>query len=344
MGNNVRDTTTERFTDRFATIILKTLQNSKGAKMLSRSGAFSSLVKLEEIPSNIIAATVDGPGSKLKLAIKLNQLKNTGECLVAHGENDLGAQGAQPLFMLDYIGGSQPEPKIVEAILNSLAVACERRRIPLVGGEVGVLPDTYRDNQYELLGILIGIARYHQLSEISKVKPGDLIYAFPSGGLGNNGYTVARDALARINLSEYAPQLGSTLAEALLQPTRSYAKIAFEALDQGCDIHALANITGGGIPSNLARVLLPNYQAELSVSSISKGIPPIMEIIRTEGNVPWEIMLREFNLGVGYAIVLPQQATSVLKKVASKHGMYAYQIGKVVAGDGQKVCFDEEWQ
>ncbi len=259
--------------------------------------------------------------------------------LVAMSVNDILVQGAEPMFFLDYVGIGKADKKMLLDIVKGVADGCKQSGCALLGGETAELPGFYQKGEYDLAGFAVGVVERKRLIDGSQVEPGDVIIGLPSSGLHSNGYSLARKALleaAGYKLKDKIPELGKTLGEELLTPTRIYVKpvlAAFMAYKVKRPIRALAHITGGGLIENVPRVLPNGCDAEFNLGSWQ--VPPIFKLIQDAGNVKDAEMFRVFNMGIGMIMVTtPPSVETVLAKL-KKAGCKASVVGRIVKGSGQ---------
>ncbi len=297
-------------------------------EVLRGFGAFGGLwdaQALKAMRHPVLVATTDGVGTKTLLALEWGRLEGLGYDLVNHSVNDLLCQGARPLFFMDYLAAARLEPNILATLLRSLAEACRALGIPLLGGETAEMPGVYREGAWDLAGTLVGVVEREDILGPDRVRPGDWLLALPSSGPHTNGYSLIRKVIAGEDPWVLRPELGESLAEALLRPHRAYLG-EFEAL-KDLELHAIAHITGGGLPENLPRALPKGLGAEIQRGSWP--VPPIFPYLQRLGAIPEEEMYRVFNMGIGLVLVLPEEAAQeALKRVE------AYAIGRVVEGTG----------
>ncbi|MFZ0215867.1 MAG: phosphoribosylformylglycinamidine cyclo-ligase [Candidatus Dormiibacterota bacterium] len=254
---------------------------------------------LHRVPAGggLLAASADGAGTKIKVAIEAGRHQGIGWDLVNHCVNDIATAGATPLFFLDYIGSSHLEPDVLEQLITGLAGACAGAGCALLGGETAEMPDVYQAGDYDLVGFIVG--HVPPGIERAPVRAGDLLVALPSSGLHTNGYTLVRRIFAGQDLDAIVPDLDRSLGEELLEPHRSY-------LDdlRRLDWKAAAHITGGGVPGNLPRALPDGLGAELRRGSWA--VPPIFRLLRDRGRLSEAEMLETFNLGIGMVLVVAE--------------------------------------
>ncbi len=283
--------------------LIKPLARSTfGPQVLGDVGLFGGLFQLQNFREPVLVSSTDGVGTKLKLAVWLDQYQTIGKDVVNQSINDVLTSGARPLFFLDYIAMELLLPERLEALVKGMAEACSEAGCALLGGETSQMSDVFKPGAFELVGFVVGAAEREALLDPSSIKTGDLLIGLPSSGLHTNGYSLVR---AIFNLEEdRSPlykaydELGCTLGEALLEPHRSYWPLLEPVLPL---VKAMAHITGGGAEENLERVMPQGLSARLDWSSWET--PSIFGIIQAAGNVDLAEMRRVFNMGVGMALV-----------------------------------------
>ncbi|MBM7543862.1 phosphoribosylformylglycinamidine cyclo-ligase [Periweissella beninensis] len=294
--------------------------------VLTGLGSFGSLFSL---PANfkepILVAGSDGVGSKLLLAIAAQDHTTIGQDLVAMVVNDILAQGAQPLFLLDYIGTNHVNPQQIATIVGGIAQACQLTKTALIGGETAELPALYGKNHYDLAGFAVGIVEKKDLLDGSKVQVGDVVIGLAASGLHSNGFTLARKILLTDQQKKWADLSKKTQA-ALLNPTKLYGPTVLPLIDKQL-IKGAAHITGGGLLENLPRAFGSDVQVELDLTSWH--IPMIYQTMAQLGKLTFHDLLRTFNLGIGFClIVAPEHVTQVLNQLAA-HNEEAHVIGHI---------------
>ncbi|HEX6315501.1 MAG TPA: phosphoribosylformylglycinamidine cyclo-ligase [Gemmatimonadaceae bacterium] len=299
-------------------------------------GAFGSFGGLFRAPAGdrpLLVASADGVGTKIKVAIESGRHDTIGHCLVNHCVNDILAQGAVPLFFLDYVAFGVLDPAVAEAVVSGIAAGCRENGCSLIGGETAEMPGLYTPPDYDLAGFIVGTVEEAAALGPDRVREGDAIVALASTGLHTNGYSLARRIVReRMGLGvhdEFPGEGGATVADVLLRIHRSYLPILRPHLSR---LHALAHITGGGIPGNLNRALPGNLDAVVETSSWT--VPNVFQRLGSAGDVPRDEQFRAFNMGVGLmAIVAPGDADAVRQSAAAA-GVPAWVAGDVVAGSG----------
>ena len=298
---------------------------------LGAIGAFGGMVR---VPSGyeqpVLVLSTDGVGTKVLVAARAGVHDTVGEDLVNHCVNDILVHGATPLAFLDYVATGQLEPDIAAAIVAGVARGCRAHDITLAGGETAQLPDLYQPGQYDLAGSIVGVVEERNALHGDLVRPGDVLIGYASNGLHTNGYTLARrivfDTL-RLDVLDEFPETGRSVAQVLLDVHRSYATAVTPIISR---LHALAHITGGGIPGNLVRVLPAG--AEAVVDAGGWPWPAVFRVLRRAGDVSLGEMRRVFNLGIGMIAVAGRDDAETAMAAAKRAGIEAWIIGEVRAG------------
>ena len=289
----------------------------------------------------VLVSGTDGVGTKLKIAHSLNCHDTVGIDLVAMCVNDVLTSGAEPLFFLDYLATGKLEASQLAAVVSGIARACRDSGCTLLGGETAEMPGFYSAGEYDLAGFCVGIVEKSQLLDGGKVQIGDVAIGLASSGVHSNGFSLVRKIIDTQGLNwQDCPEIltGSSLGEVLLTPTRLYVKPVLELLRSGLDIHAMAHITGGGIPENLPRCLGKGHSVQIYPESWP--VLPIFRWLAQMGSVNSEAMFNTFNMGIGFVIIVPSDlAQSTINQLQSS-GINAYQIGEVIAGKGEIVGLD----
>lgn len=308
-------------------------------RVLSGLAEFGGLFELGRSWRNpVLVAGTDSVGTKVKIACALERHDTIGQDVVAMCVDDIVCHGAQPLFFLDYIGTGKLEPEHVAAIVTGVATACGQAGCALIGGETAELPGMYAAGEYDLVGCAVGVVERDAIITGAGIQPGFAVVGMMSSGLHSNGYSLARMVLlerAGLALEERVAELGRTLGEELLEPTKIYAPAILAAIEAGARVAGLAHVTGGGIPGNLSRVIPDGLTARIERRKIPGG--PIFSLIQRLGNVADEEMLRTFNMGIGMVAVLPREDVERFCSMVAQHGHEARVIGRVEEGSGEKV-------
>jgi phosphoribosylformylglycinamidine cyclo-ligase len=271
-------------------------------------------------------------GTKLKVAIAAGIHSTVGQDLVNHCVNDILVQGASPLFFLDYIATGKMKPQIVGEILEGLVTACRENGCALLGGETAEMPGMYAAGDYDLAGTIVGVVDRPKLLDGTKVAEGDLLIGLPSSGLHTNGYSLARKIFfddMGLRPADHVPDLGTTVAEALLAVHRSYLKPVLPLVENSL-LSAMAHVTGGGLPDNLPRVLPKDLDAVVNPAAWSW--PPLFRLLQDKGRIAPAEMLRVFNCGIGMVLIVPPARGLEVKSRLDASGEDWKQIGRVQQG------------
>jgi len=308
--------------------------------VLSEIGGFGGLFAVDKTKwvDPILVSSVDGVGTKLKIAFEMDVHHTIGADLVNHCVNDIAVQGATPLFFMDYLATGKLEPEITEKVIEGLAEACKHNGCALIGGETAEMPGFYSDGEYDLAGFIVGAVDRERIITGKTVEIGDVILGLASNGLHTNGYSLARKLLFEVGkytLDSYVNELKGKVGNELLRTHKSYWPAIKRLVDGEC-VSAMAHITGGGITENLPRVLPRGVAAVIDMGSWQ--IPPIFEHLQQLGNVPQEEMFRTFNMGLGMLLVVPSKKFKKAQTVLERAGEKAFTIGRIVKGD-RKVLY-----
>jgi phosphoribosylformylglycinamidine cyclo-ligase len=302
--------------------------------VLAGVGGFSALFDLKSrgYRHPILVSSTDGVGTKLKIAFLTGVHNTVGIDLVAMSVNDILTQGAEPLFFLDYFACGRLSLKIAEAVVRGIATGCRQAGCALIGGETAEHPGDFPVGEYDLGGFAVGVLEKTKIIDRHAVVPGDVLIGIPSSGLHSNGYSLARKVLldkARLKVDQRIPELGRTLGDELLEPTRIYAKIA-RKLFARFPVKGAAHITGGGITGNLPRVLPKGRRAVLERGSWP--VPPVFDLIQKIGRIDRDEMDRTFNNGLGLILVLDRKHADGARQTLKRIGEPSFVIGEVRRG------------
>ncbi len=308
--------------------------------VLSEIGGFGGLFAVDKVKwtDPILVSSVDGVGTKLKIAFEMDVHHTIGADLVNHCVNDIAVQGATPLFFMDYLASGRIEPEITEKVIEGLAEACKHNGCALIGGETAEMPGFYPDGEYDLAGFIVGAVERERIITGKAVEIGDVILGLASNGLHTNGYALARKLLFEVGkytLDSYVNELKGKVGNELLRTHKSYWPAIKRLVDGEC-VSAMAHITGGGITENLPRVLPRGVSAVIEMGSWQ--IPSIFEHLQQLGNVPQEEMFRTFNMGLGMLLVVPSKKFKKAQTVLERAGEKAFTIGRIVKGE-RKVMY-----
>lgn len=296
-----------------------------------RVGAFGGMVRMPPgMRAPTLVMSTDGVGTKVLVAQQAGRFDTVGECLVNHSVNDILVHGARPLAFMDYIAGAALGVEMLADIVEGVARGCRAHGMDLAGGETAQMPGLYAPGHFDLAGTIVGVVEEDEALHGDAVTPGDVLLGYASTGLHTNGYTLARKIASQdlgLGISDPWPGLGQTVADAFLAVHRSYAKAVTPVLPQ---VHALAHITGGGIPGNLVRVLPAGCEAV--VDPASWEWPPLFRLMQEAGRVSTAEMRDVFNLGAGMIAVLPGEAVAAAQAAAAADGVRTWVMGHVEAG------------
>jgi len=308
--------------------------------VLSEIGGFGALFSIDRTKyiDPVLVSSVDGVGTKLKVAFEMGVHHTIGADLVNHCVNDIAVQGAAPLFFMDYLATGRLEPEVAEKVIEGLADACKHNGCALIGGETAEMPGFYPDGEYDLAGFIVGVVERERIITGKTVEVGDVILGLASNGLHTNGYSLARKLffeIAGYTPDTYVNEIKGKVGNELMQTHRSYWP-AIKKLVAGESVAAMAHITGGGITGNLPRVLPRGTSAVIEIGSWP--VLPIFEHLQKLGNVPQDEMLRTFNMGLGMLLIVPSKKFKKAQSVLEKVGEKAYTVGRIVKGD-RKVMY-----
>ena len=293
-----------------------------------------SLKKFSKMKEPLLVSTMDGVGTKIKIAAAMGKWDTVGQDIVNHCSNDVLPIGAEPLFFLDYIAASRIKPETVESIVAGMSKACKEVGCALIGGETAEMPSVYSEGEHDIAGCMVGIVDRKDAIDISKIKAGDVLLALPSNGLHTNGYSLARKVLldeSWMNINEHVKELGCSLGEELLRVHKSYSK-AVLGLSKKVKVKGIAHITGGGLVENLPRILPKGTGAEIDEAKIK--VQPIFDLIQNKGNISKGEMYRVFNMGLGLVIAVEKGNADKAMKMLQKSGQDSYYIGRIVKDEG----------
>jgi phosphoribosylformylglycinamidine cyclo-ligase len=307
------------------------VRGTHGPEVLGKIGGFGGLFApdFRGMREPVLVVSVDGVGTKLKIAFAAKKHDTVGADLVNHCVNDIAVLGARPLFFLDYIGAEKLQPRVFSQLLHGFARACRAAKCALIGGETAQMPGMYRHGEYDLAGCIVGVVDRREIIDGSRIRPGDAILGLPSNGLHTNGYSLARKILferLRLKLSFRIPGLRRTLGRELLRVHRNYQPLLAEVPRR--IVHGLAHITGGGLVDNLPRVLPKDCDAVIDTHTWH--VPPIFQFLREKGNIERAEMYQVFNMGIGMVAVVGKRNLEKAKAM-----LRANVIGRIETGTGK---------
>ncbi|WP_371380693.1 phosphoribosylformylglycinamidine cyclo-ligase [Sporomusa aerivorans] len=306
-------------------------------EVLGDIGGFGGLFALNagKYRQPVLVSGTDGVGTKLKIAFMADKHDTIGQDGVAMCVNDILVQGAEPLFFLDYLAVGKLEPEKVASIVSGVAMACRESGCALIGGETAEMAGFYPDGEYDIAGFAVGVVDRDKIITGEKIKPGDVLIGLPSSGIHSNGYSLVRKIcfeVKQFSVDSYIPELGRTLGQELLEPTRLYPKTCMPLIEK-FDIHGMVHITGGGFYDNIPRVLPSGCGVEVDTTAWPE--PPVFGLLKEWGGVPKAEMYRTFNMGIGMILILAAEDVPAIQAELADRNEKAYIIGKVTAGERQ---------
>lgn len=330
-------------------LMKKHVQSTMRPEVLTNLGGFSgafSIEALKHMEKPTLVSGTDGVGTKLKLAFLMDKHDTVGIDCVAMCVNDIACAGGEPLFFLDYIACGKNYPDKIEAIVSGVAEGCRQSGAALIGGETAEMPGFYPPDEYDLAGFAVGAVDEKDIVTGSDLKKGDVLIGLASSGVHSNGFSLVRqifdlnqekNADNKKALDTYYPQLGQTLGETLLTPTRIYVRTLRQIKEAGVKIKACSHITGGGFYENVPRMLTDGIRAVIQKNSYQ--VPEIFHLMAEKGNVTEQMMYNTFNMGIGMALAVDASQAAKTIEAAKEAGVEAYTIGEMVEGDkGVTLC------
>lgn len=316
--------------------IKKHVASTNRPGVMGNIGAFGGMFDLASLgyKEPILVSGTDGVGTKLKIAFAVDKHDTIGIDAVAMCVNDVLAQGAEPLFFLDYVAVGKNEPAVVEAIVAGVAEGCRQAGCALIGGETAEMPGMYQPGDYDIAGFTVGAVDRANLIDGSKVATGDVLVGIASSGVHSNGFSLVRKIVADAGLdfnSKYEETGDKTLGEMLLTPTRIYVKPVLDVI-RNVDVHGVAHITGGGFDENIPRILHEGQGIEVKEGSWE--ILPVFRLLEKYGNVPHREMFNIFNMGIGMVLAVNEKDAAKAIEILEKHGEKASVIGKITDKPG----------
>lgn len=313
--------------------IRQRVRSTFNRNVLADIGMFGALYRatFPSFKRPVLVSSVDGVGTKLKIAFAMNKHDTVGQDLVNHCVNDILVCGAKPLYFLDYFATGKLSPELGEQVISGFVKACKENACALIGGETAEMPGMYADGEYDLAGTIVGVVDEKKIVDGRAVKKGDMLIGLPSTGLHTNGYSLARNVLLeRYSLHETIADLGTTLGEALLAVHRSYYASVYPLLQSsiGKAVHGLSHITGGGIEGNTMRVVPKKLGLKIDWKAWER--PAIFRLIQQAGNVPEDDMRRTFNLGIGLILIVAAREADRVMAALEKKQERPFVMGEVV--------------
>ncbi len=320
--------------DKFVQQIKGFVKETFDKNVITPIGGFAGayLLEITKYKEPVITSSTDGVGTKLKIAQAVNKHDTIGIDLVAMCVNDLVTTASKPLFFLDYFATGKLEPEVAVDVIKGISEGCKQAQCALIGGETAEMPGMYKDGEYDLAGFAVGVVEREKMLDGSKTQKGDILIGLASSGIHSNGYSLVRKLIEvkGYSLDTYIDNIGKKLWEELLTPTRIYVKSILK-LVENVDVHAIAHITGGGIPGNLIRVLNDNIKAVIEEGTWE--VLPIFKWIEKEGNIPKDEMYKTFNMGIGMIIAIPEKEKEKTLEILKEEGEKAFVIGYLEEGE-----------
>jgi phosphoribosylformylglycinamidine cyclo-ligase len=332
--------------DEAMTRLPRLLHRTQTPRVLPLEGGFAGLFQLDfagplfarKYEDPVLVSCTDGVGTKLKVATAADRHDTVGLDLVGMSVNDALCCGAEPLFFLDYVAMSHDDPVRLEQIVRGVTDGCLQADCALLGGETAIMPDLYARGDYDLAGFCVGVVDRKNVVDGKQIVPGDVVLGLASSGFHSNGYSLVRRVvfdIAKLKIDEHVPELGRTVADALLEPTRIYVKPVRQVLANyrvKHVVHGIAHITGGGLHGNLERIIPPNCTARLE--RYSWPIPPVFKWLQRLGEIEADEMDRVFNMGLGLVLVVSEYYAESIRNQVQQSGIDCFPIGRIVEGSG----------
>jgi phosphoribosylformylglycinamidine cyclo-ligase len=320
-------------------LMKKHVRSTYRPEVLGDIGGFGGLFALDvaKYRQPVLVSGTDGVGTKLCIAFMADKHDTIGQDAVAMCVNDILVQGAEPLFFLDYLAVGKLAPEQVAAIVSGIAGACLESGCSLIGGETAEMASFYKNGEYDIGGFAVGVAERSKLITGQSIQPGDVLLGLPSSGLHSNGYSLVRKIcfdVKEIDINQFIPELGKTLGEELLVPTKLYPKACLPLIEK-YEIKGMVHITGGGFYENIPRVLPEGCGVEIDTQSWPK--PPVFALLQQWGNVAWTEMYRTFNMGIGMILVVPPSEVQNIQDDLTARGDASFVIGQVTQGTKETV-------
>jgi len=317
--------------DKFVDSVKKIVKPTFRPEVISSIGGFGGMFALnkEKYDNPVLVSSTDGVGTKLKIASMINKHDTIGIDLVAMCANDIIVQGAEPLFMLDYISIGKINHQILEDVLKGIAEGCKQAGCSLIGGETAEMPSFYEDGEYDAAGFVVGVVDKEKVIDGSSITYGDKIIGIGSSGIHSNGFSLVRKIFfdhLKMKPEDYIDELGCTVGEELIKPTKIYVRTVLNIM-RDFQINGIAHITGGGLLDNIVRVLPKGCSANIHMGSWD--VLPIFEYMKNKGNVDDEEMLRTFNNGIGMVLVVPAADAEEIMLRLKGLNEKAYIIGEI---------------
>ena len=303
---------------------VKSTYNSSVLAGIGSFGGLFDISTLKDMKSPVLVASTDGVGTKVKLASSVGRYRGIGHDIVNHCINDILVQGARPLFFMDYFATSKLNPEQTAEVVTGIAEACKEAGMSLLGGETAEMPGVYQPNEFDLAGTIVGVVEREDILPRKNIQAGDVLIGLASSGPHTNGYSLIRNVFSDVSFESIIPELGCSLADALLAPHRSYYPVLYSHLS---NVNALVHITGGGFVENIPRILPDNLDAKVQVGSWP--VPPLWSFIQQNRKIDTDEMYRVFNMGIGMVLIVDKDSVSEIQKLIPEE---TFVIGQLIAG------------
>jgi phosphoribosylformylglycinamidine cyclo-ligase len=337
--------------DKLVDEIKSAVERTHGPRVLDMYGHFAGVFSLDynerlfnhNYRHPMLVAGTDGVGTKLRLAIDAGQVRTVGQDLVAMCVNDIAVLGAEPLFFLDYLATGHVDPKTHAEVVIGIAEACQMCDCALLGGETAEMPGFYAAGDFDLAGFAVGVVEKSRMVDGRRMEEGDVLLGLASSGVHSNGYSLVRKIIeeAGLKADSRIPELGGTVADVFLAPTRIYTRSILKVLRYYSTkkvVHGMAHITGAGIPGNVPRVIPEGLEAHIECKSWS--VPPVFKWMQKAGDVPAKEMWNVFNMGIGFVLMVRPFFADHITEMLRKSGETVYRIGLIEKGASGEVVFD----
>jgi phosphoribosylformylglycinamidine cyclo-ligase len=313
------------------------MERTRTPRVLPLAGGFAGLFQLQgegkTYRDPVLVSGTDGVGTKLKVALRVQKFDTVGIDLVAMCVNDCLCLGAEPLFFLDYLALSRDDPELTAALVSGVSEGCVEAGAALIGGETAIMPDLYAPGEFDMAGFCVGVVERDRIIDGSRIEPGDVLVGIESSGIHSNGFSLVRKAVFEaggLDVSEQVPELGGSVGEVLLTPTRIYARLVRKLTERENlreHLHGLAHITGGGLEENVQRILPDGLK--VSIRRDAWSVPPVFDWIQRLGRIDSGEMARVFNMGIGMVVIVPEEAADPVRAAADDCGWNSSLIGSV---------------
>lgn len=313
------------------------MKRTHTSRVIDLPDGFAGLLRLgaERYTDPVLASGTDGVGTKLKVAILAQRFDTVGIDLVAMCVNDVLCVGAEPLFFLDYLALGKDNPDLIATLVAGVSAGCVQAQSALLGGETAIMPDMYAAGDFDMAGFSVGVVDRPKIIDGKAVRPGDVVIGIASSGFHSNGYSLVRKVVfehAQLDVGAHVPELGRTVGEALLEPTRIYVKPVRDVLASVAtgSVHGLCHITGGGLEENIERILPDNVRVRINTATWEKA--PVFDWLQCLGNIDRAEMFHVFNMGIGFALIVDPSVVDHVRQCLSACELTHWVIGDVVAG------------